>query len=224
MAYRLGIIIGQYSRFSIKDDKNFSSTLDICILQCLLTSCITLLDEMTKNERKVSYLTADLETTNLWGINSKMIKENTFYTPKLTMSVILRRIRNALSHPSTLNLQSKFPSTGYTTVPDRTEMIHEYCFINSPDFVRNMPKKFGKKELGIEYLEKNAGDMPKDIELISDGNCSFTLSRNGHPFGRVFKMLLNTEELHKLVIELSNHLAQPIQENWNGITIERLVA
>jgi hypothetical protein len=52
MAYRLGVIAGQYSDLSLPKDKNFSSTLDVCILQNLLTNCVTLLDAMSRHERR----------------------------------------------------------------------------------------------------------------------------------------------------------------------------
>ena len=82
MAYRLGIIAKQYSSLSLPEANTFTSTLDICILQNLLTNCITLLDAMSKSERRKCYLTEDLakRNANLWGLNKNMIITNTFHT------------------------------------------------------------------------------------------------------------------------------------------------
>ncbi len=226
MACRLGIIAKQYSGLSLPEDENFSSTLDICILQNLLTNCVTLLDAMSKHERRECYLTADLTTMKLWGLNPGMIQVDTFRTPRLTTAVVLRHIRNALSHPTPLDLKETFPSTGYTTIPDGSGRIHQYFFVSSPDVVRNQPRRFPTPEKARAYLEraKESGDMPEDVTIIANGIGQFSLGQNGLPFARIFEIHLTCAEIHALVMGLSNHLAQPVQESWDGRTITRLIA
>ncbi|MSO21540.1 MAG: hypothetical protein EXQ56_14020 [Acidobacteria bacterium] len=221
MAYRLGIIAGQYSSLPLPEDKNFSSTLDLCILQNLLTNCVELLKAMSRNERHTCDLTADLATRKLWGLNPGMIKDDTFWTKRLTAEVVLKRIRNAVSHPTCTDLNRTFPSSGYTTIPDGSGKIHEYCFVNSPDTRENEPKSFPTAEKARAYIKKgkDEGDMPEDVTVITKDMGKFGLSQNGSTFARVFKIHLTSQEIHALVMGLSNHLAQPKQESWDGSTI-----
>lgn len=44
LAYRLGIISRQYASFQLLPEKNFAVSLDLCILQNLLTNCIELIN------------------------------------------------------------------------------------------------------------------------------------------------------------------------------------
>jgi hypothetical protein len=66
--------------------------------------------------------------------------------------------------------------------------------------------------------------MPRDVEIIENEAGQFCFGRGTEPFGRIFKIYLTGEEIHALVIGLSNHLAQPIQEAWDGITVAPLIA
>jgi len=223
-AFRLGIIARPYSGLSLPENENFSSTLDVCILQNLLTNCVTLLDAMSKNERKGCYLTADIASTELWGLNPEMVQFNTFRARPLTAAVVLRHIRNALSHPTSLDPEETFPSAGYTTIPDRSGRIQQYCFVSSPDVKENRPKTFPTEEKARAYLRNESGDMPEDITIITDNIGGLSLGRNGNPFARVFKIHLTSREIHELVMGLSNDLAQPIQDSWDGSTIAKLVA
>jgi hypothetical protein len=51
IAYRLGIIVNQYRTLSAPAEEDFPVTLDVCILQNLLTTCTELLKSMSRNER-----------------------------------------------------------------------------------------------------------------------------------------------------------------------------
>ncbi len=225
VAYRLGVIASQYRTFSVPAEEDFSSTLDVCILQNLLTTCTELLKSMSRNEKK-AYLTADIGTGLALGLKLEMISVNTF-KGKLTGEVVLRRLRNALSHPTALDISDHFPSSGYTTIPDGSGTIRRYCFVNSPDTAGSgHPKSFSQREEAEGRLEqaKSDGDMPIDVEIIEDRLGKFCFGRGNEPFARVFKIDLTSEEIHELVIGLSNHLAQPKQKDWDGVTIARLVA
>jgi hypothetical protein len=226
IAYRLGIVAKQYSSASFPENENFSSTLDICILQNLLTNCVTLLDSMAKNERKASFLTSELSVKKFWGLSVDQVKVNTFRSNQLKINDVLKHIRNALSHPTSLDIDSAFPSTGYTTIPEISGKIKRFCFVSSPDVTNNRPKESQTEKQGNTFLEKakTEGTMPLDVVLVQADIRKFIFSRNGSPFGRVFKILLSNIEIHELVMELSNYLAQPIQKDWDGNTIIRLVA
>jgi hypothetical protein len=220
IAYRLGKISIQYRAARLATEEDYSVTLDVCILQNLLTSCVELLKAMSRHERK-AVLNAD---TLPWGLRPDMI-ENTFHG-KLTGEVVLKRMRNALSHPTALNLADRFPSTGYTTVPNGSGIIHKFVFVNSPDVRRSgRPKMYQTREKAQRALEEanEDGDMPKEVKVILYSG-SFCFGNDNEPFARIFKIHLTAGEIHTLVVGLSNHLAQPTREDWDGATIERLVA
>ena len=225
IAYRLGMISNQYRALSALEKKDFSVTLDVCILQNLLVTCTELINLMSRHERQLKYLTADIEKAPSWGLRLDMIDINTF-RGQLTVEVIFRRLRNALSHPTVLDIKARFPSTGYTTMPDVSGTISRYCFVNSPDTKNNRPRRFPNQEKAESELKtaRDHGDMPKDVGVITVEDGQFCFGRGDKPFARVFKMYLTGEEIYALVIGLSNHLAQPIQEKWDGVTVARLVA
>jgi hypothetical protein len=231
IAYRLGMIANQYRTRCVPAEEDYSVTLDVCILQNLLTTCTELLNSMTRHERRASYLTADIEKASVWGLRPDMIAINTF-RGQLTVDVVLRRLRNALSHPTPLDLDDPFPSSGYTTIPDGSRTIRRYCFVNSPDTGRDRDTKRGRpkmfsteKEAKDELVRaRRGGDMPADVGIISNEDGKLCFGRGDKPFARVFKIYLTGEEIHALVIGLSNHLAQPIQEAWDGVTVTSLVA
>ena len=154
-----------------------------------------------------------------------MISVNTF-DGRLTGEVVLKRLRNALSHPTALDINDHFPSSGYTTIPDGSGTIHQYCFVNSPDVRRSGHPKTSPQREEAERLLKRArgdGDMPRDVEVMRYAE-GFCFGRGDKPFARIFKIHLTGEEIHALVIGLSNHLAQPKQKDWDGVTVARLVA
>jgi hypothetical protein len=237
-AYRLGMIANQYRTLSLPTKKDFSVTLDVCILQNLLTTCTELLNPMKTNERRANYLTADIGMGLAWGLRPEMIELNTFLGQQLTGDVVLRRLRNALSHPTTLDIDDEFPSSGYTTIEDGSGTIRRYCFVNSPDTKPGRPEKpgrpkkpgrprtFSTEKIAEDELKREgrAGDMPKDVGVIRYGADKFCFGLGGKPFARIFKLYLTPDEIHALVIGLSNHLAQPIQEDWDGFTVATLVA
>lgn len=66
--------------------------------------------------------------------------------------------------------------------------------------------------------------MPVDVGIIEYELGKFCFGRGDEPFARIFKIYLTGEEIHALVIGLSNHLAQPKQKDWDGVTVARLVA
>ena len=225
IAYRLGMIAIQYQTLSVPAKEDFSVTLDVCILQNLVTTCAELLDSMTRPERKASILTADIGNSRIWGLKTEMI-ESTF-DGELTGKFVLKRLRNALCHPTALVINDPFPSSGYATIPDGSKKIHQYCFVNSPDVRKSGHPNSYSRSAAERQLEKalGDGDMPEGVGIMRKQNEAnkFCFGRDGKPFARIFKIILTVEEIHALVIGLSNHLAQPIQEKWDGVTIAPLV-
>jgi hypothetical protein len=98
--------------------------------------------------------------------------------------------------------------------------------VNSPDAKHGRPKTFSTEKAAEDGLkkEKEVGDMPKDVVVIRYEADRFCFGQGGKPFARIFKIYLTPEEIHALVIGLSNHLAQPRQEAWDGVTVTSLVA
>lgn len=161
------MIANRYRTLSAPAEEDFSVTLDVCILQNLLTTCTELLKSMKANEGQANYLTADIEMGLAWGLRPEMIALNTF-DGRLTGDVVLKRLRNALSHPTALDVDAEFPSSGYTTIPDGSGTIRRYCFVNSPDTKRGHPKTFSKEKEAESGLVRASGDgdMPKDVGVI----------------------------------------------------------
>jgi hypothetical protein len=220
-AYRLGVIAEQYRTISAPAEKDFSSTLNVCILQSLLTTCTELMRAMSSHEQRRDNLGAEIGIPSPWGLRPEMVVRNTF-RGSLTVELVLRRMRNALSHPTGLDISDSFPASGYTTIPDGSGAIRQYCFVNSPDTRRGRPKHWDLPGDAEKALEKERADMPEDVTVIVK-NGRFCFGRNGQPFARIFEVRLTVEEIRQLVTGLSNYLAQPIQEDWDGVTIRPLL-
>ncbi len=229
MAYRLGKIAVQYEKSNFLEDK-YSSTLDICILQNLLTHCVELFKVMERHDPQKKYLKANLKNETRWGLHHGLIKTNTFkYDNELTVYDVLNSIRNSLSHPTGTDIEAEFPSTGYTTVPSKSGKISHFCFIESPDTKNNRPRIFNTEIDANTHIKRYEGKMPKDVGIIQLKNNKFSLSLNREIFARVFRIDITCSSIHELVIELANYLAQPIQDEWSQYewdnrTSTRLVA
>jgi hypothetical protein len=205
IAFRLGMIIMQYEKsIGSNDIKNFNSTLHISVLQTLLTNCLEILREIKFINEKYDFF--DIETPlideNFYGIKNKSIISNSIYDT-VTLHKVLISLRNALSHPTSINIMSEFPSTGYTTVKDGSNIISEYIFVDSPDVKNNRAKYFKN----IDELESHKR-MKKGT--VYDYNSLKIVPR-------VFKIKLDVNELKTLTLNLSIVLAQPVQENWNKV-------
>ena len=227
IAFRLGVISSQYSSsLNLPKEKKIPATLDICVLQNVLTNCIELLQAMSNHERRQSYLKASLLSGPPWELNISMITHNTFRPKDITVDAFLRHLRNALSHPTPTEPTAEFPSTGYTTIPDGSGKVRKFYFISSPDTTRNRPKTWQDKSKAESYLSKanNDGSMPDHVDIVQDGNDKYVLQKDRKPFARIFIAEISVHQLHAIVQGLCNYLAQPIQESWDGETIVKLIA
>jgi hypothetical protein len=133
-----------------------------------------------------------------------------------------------MSHPTTTDPGADNPSTGYTTLPTTTGRIQTYYFVSSPDTRNNRPKTWENGEMAERYFRDQSGrmnnDFPEGVGIARSSGGRFILVKDGRPFARVFAVRMSVDELGNLVQGLCNHLAQPVQEAWDGETIAELVA
>lgn len=226
IAHRLGKVSLQYSAFCLRlpSDEDFAATLDICILQNLLTNCIELLREMLnaeKKEEKNRCFKILLEADPPWGLSKSMVEKNTFSTKDLSVEDFLRHLRNALSHPTPTKSDTDYPSTGYTAIYNLGQ-VSQYIFVTSPDARENKPMTWDTiEDVNVHFSQ--SGGKPRNVD-IKDFKGKFVLCKDNKRFARIFIARMNPKQVHSLVLGLSNQLAQPIQKYWNGHTIVKLVA
>jgi hypothetical protein len=126
----------------------------------------------------------------------------------ITVGDFLKTLRNAMSHPTAIDQENDFPSTGYYSNSE-SKKIKSYTFINSPDIINSLPRFFRDEKSYYSYTSKF------NYEFIYKQN------RRGkyeitNPRLTIIK--LDTIELKNLTITLAKLLSQPIQRNWNGLT------
>jgi len=221
-AQRIGSIMLQYHSVDFKP--GYEATLSLCLLQSLLTNCQEHIRSMARGERKRSFFNSPVsESTPMWGLTGNRIETNTFFET-LSYEKYLTHLRDALSHPQGYDLQGELPTTGYTSLTSPDGQVSGYLIVSSPDVRRNRsgnhPRNHETREIAIRY--SNIENMPKDLDREKSER-GFILVRNGTPFVRVFRAVLSIDCITRLVIELSNHLAQPLMETWDKERIEELV-
>ena len=121
-AHRVGKIVRQYSESpKLEDDEKYEATIYILALQSLLTQCQSLYKNMyadEKNWRENKFLSDKIpEKPGHLGICKDDIKLNTFSNDDNDCISFINHIRNALSHPRDMNLNSiLFPKgSGYSS-------------------------------------------------------------------------------------------------------------
>ena len=221
MAYRIGRIVVQYENL-VEDDNKFESTLNFIALQNLLTNGQTYIDSVLKDKRFDYIFKQCIHETEVWGISQSCVCNYTFYE-KMTLENIIRKLRNAVSHPTPIDISSEFCGTGYTTLISSNGKIEKYSFINSPDTKNNRQKIFKNEDEIHKYVARCVNEFPKDIEFHKTDE-KYVLYYENKPFARFAKIELSIEQISDLVKRLANFLAQPIQENWDGKTIKNLIA
>lgn len=106
LARRLGIVLKQYHLQIISSEK-YEVSLSLSILQTLLTNCVELLNNLkTRDEQSNPLYQYPIDPIK-WGFNENNIIVNTFNQMQLTAEKVIRHIRNALSHPTKIQLTSK---------------------------------------------------------------------------------------------------------------------
>lgn len=210
LAFRLGKIIVQYDSIDKGELFNFDSSLCLCILQNLLT----IYDEKDKNggfplTREYEYYdkNCNIKVKNYFDISIDMVELDNSNSIT-TVGDFLKSLRNTMSHPTAINLKSKYPSTGYYSNSENKK-INSYTMINSPDVIKNSPKFFRDEKSYYNYISRFNYEFENKIN--SRGNCEIT-----NPRLTIIK--LDTIELKNLTIKLAKLLSQPIQRNWDGLT------
>lgn len=224
LAFRLGKIVIQYEKMNPAEEK-YEATLYIAVLQNLLTNSTEYVRQMTRADRKDSVFNKEIEHTG-WGLDKCNWIKNTFNEPQ-NLQNFIARLRNAVSHPTNIDIKSDYPSTGFTTLTDETGVINKFRFVNSPDTSENRMKIFQSEGKIREYIERNKEEFPNDIHFENQGSIAsprFYLISESQKFARISIIDLTVAELGSFVKNLANYLAQPIQKNWDGSTIIELLA
>lgn len=229
IAFRLGKIVTQYEKMSV-DEEKFEATLYLTVLQNLMTNSNEYVRQMTRSVRRNSIFNEDI-SNSIWGIDNKCWIKHTF-NENPTLQNFITRIRNSVSHPTNIDIESDFPSTGFTTIKNQSGVIDKFRFINSPDTRNNRIKELDEKQVFNTIYQRNSNnkriheEFPEDISYrkIPENEEKFQLISNGEPFIRISIIDLSVKQLGAFVKNLANYLAQPIQKDWDGLTIKELIA
>lgn len=224
LAKRLGVVLKQYHE-QVSSNEKYEVSLCLSILQTLLTNCVELLDGLKGGQRRNDpFYSLQL---SIWGLDEKNVLFNNFSYPALTPEIIVRNIRNALSHPTKINLNSNRPTTGYSTVGE-TEKIESIVFITSPDInQKGNLKTYSSVEFAQKAMKNGNSYFPENIKiLLTQDKKTYAFFHNDEPFYRVFKIVLTPENLRTLTYSLANYLSHPLDKKWDGktFTIQTLAA
>lgn len=227
-ALRAGKLLAQYRsrQGELQPEERYDATLTVCVLQALLSTCSELRKTMDK-ARKKDFRTVLGSAPDQWGLRREYVREDTF--PKADnpkAGRVLDHLRNALSHPTRAGAQG-LQATGYTTVPDGTGAVSMYRFADSP-WVDNgrifrgaCSDDRAKVETFAIQFEREHG--MQGLEVRPAGT-SFGIYRDDRPYLPVFVVELPFAAMAELALNLSNYLAQPANDEWDGRDIVQLVA
>lgn len=141
-----------------------------------------------------------------------------FIRKKITHFDVITHLRDALSHPTILDLDSDYVSTGYTTLdPDRGE-ITKFAFVSSPDVRRGHPKYYDDRTAAQLQLKESGYPSDKYIKELNNAGIKYQIWSKDSPYVRVFQIDISIDCIKTLFTGLSNHLAQPVLPDWDGIT------
>ena len=209
LAFRLGKIIEQYDSVDKSELFNFDSSLCLCILQNLLT----IYDEKDKNggfpltrENEYYDKNCNIHKKNYFNISKNLVDFDNNESI-ITVGDFLKNLRNAMSHPTAINLESKFPSTGYFSNSE-SKKIKSYTFINSPDVYKSSPRFFHDEKEAYNFIKNKEHDF--NIKKVGLKYCITN--------PRITKINLTVNELKKITLKLAKLLSQPVQKNWDGLT------
>jgi len=214
MAYRLGVIVKQYdSKVSKEDKSNFDSTLCVTFLQSLLT----IYQELFRNGNGYPITRTDIFYSNKTSILSEncleikadWIQRNSFNGEAETVEKFITHLRNALSHPTAINVNSEIMSTGFYAETSLDRKISGYVFVDSPDVNKNNKAKNFDDINKFENYVKRFDNYPFEFEII---NRKYFIINP-----RICVVRLSVLDLKNLVLKLSLFLAQPVQMHWNGL-------
>lgn len=228
-ALRTGKLLAQYRYLtgSLLPTEKYEATLAICAFQALLTNCYELICAMKHHQREFwSSSIPDIGIGHL-GMRRSFVAMNTF-PDALTYSEFVEHLRNALSHPTSPDRRPQHPTTGYTTTPDGSGVITQFRFTDSPWIDRGAihSKALSNNEAIVKRtLESFQRNRAKAAHLdVRNKLGKYQICDGDTLYLPVFIAELPLSALTDLAIELANHLSQPVDEKWDGRTIQRLVA
>lgn len=226
-ALRIGKLFSGYEKklASLEVKEQFDATLTLVLLQSLLTTCSELMNKKPYDDYFDQQL---VQVPALWGLRSDMVVRNTF-PEKLTYKLVIDRVRNALSHPTYGDVEHKYPISGFKNINDSDGNIWGFSFVNSPDIKHEgSVESFCESEAGRKLAERRKGITKASgeqvLELSKKENGKFVICCCGEPYVRIFQMSVPMTALKSLLLGLSNYLAQPTQNCWDGKSITQLVA
>ena len=226
-ALHVGKLLAQYGALARHQRDNCEATLLICSLQSLLTICKELITA-TREHKKELWSAAVCDIPGWLGITCRHIRKDTFHPCLLTYARFMEHLRNAVSHPTSADKKPFHPSTGYTTIPDGSGIISRFLFTDSPWVYRG---KIGSRwcspsgeRVSEEAKRFERKYTPMTLTVKQGAQGRYEIFRENKVYIPIFEAEFTIQSLKSLTIEFSNFLAQPTREDWDGETIQRLVA
>jgi hypothetical protein len=226
-ALNAGKLLDQYQKIAktLSESSRYDATLTICVLQSMLTNCKELLESMSKNQ-KGDWFEPLSEIPQRWGLKQIFVEKDTYPAP-ITYIRFITHLRDALSHPSSPDKKPNLPSTGYISLSDSSGLIKSFRFTESPWVDRGQiySKYEGKDELKVK---NNVSDFEKkyncNLDVAKNDQGKFqVVDKEGSPYFPIFIAEISLKDLVVVTKELSNYLALPAQQGWDGKTIKQLV-
>lgn len=222
-ALHVGKLLAQYPALTanLQSTQKYEATLALCALQALLTNCSELIKAMKSND-KLLWSSPITDIPAHWGIRRSFVIENNF-PEVLTYEKFIEHLRNAMSHPTSSDKPDHHPATGYTTIPDGAGDIARFRFTDSPWVDRGKINNKQSKEDIVSKMVDRLCKNNKNFKVVTV-KAKPQIYCDDQVYLPVFVAELSLSELTKLVIELANHLSQPVHDTWDGKTISQLVA
>jgi hypothetical protein len=139
LALRIGRIAKQYRDLRLPEDCDYDITLNLCLLQTLLSQCKELIKKMGRRGGADLGLHNPISNSG-WGLEHVEVEADDF-EGELTVARFLNHLRNAMCHPTEFNPEKRIPSSGYTSIPDGSNKIRKLAFCDSPDTVEPRNQK-----------------------------------------------------------------------------------
>lgn len=228
-ARRIGQIVIQYGQLSqqLPKENRYEITLWISLLQALLTNC----SETIRRNHWLNYRSLhELSSTPFsdepirLGLDIDCIEHYSGDLASLKFSRFLECLRDAASHPNPQEEKmGALPLTGYTTSNATSGVIEEVRFSWSPWVSERSRHLHGKYRPNAN--DKNRRDLEKLCEtwegklgltdlVVNEAQGGYLeIIRKGRPFWPEMRVKLNIVQLRTLTLELSQYLAEPLENS-----------
>lgn len=222
-AFRVGLLARQYEGLvlnaGLKDTATYDGTLTACLLQALLVNTEELRKNMIEEGNLKSLFDTKIKDDDSWGIIQCMIRKDSFRKRSFKLKHLVTHLRNALSHPTKIDLKrGDRITTGYTTIPEE-RLVNRFLFVDAPDIKHNGQPRSHYREIIEPELSQLKG-VTLQREERTDGAEKYILIKGGAPYFRQFIIEIPLQNLKQLLFQLSLLLAQPMFKEWDGRHIE----